>query len=168
MGSRDWASYIATMSETAPDQYSILEQQLRVHPFTKGLSPEDAPELARHAELVSFESRDVIFDAGAPADRFYLIRTGVVSLEVTTATGAIRSIQTITEGSVLGWSWLFPPYRWEFRAVAETPVRAIAIGGEALRTTCEVNPALGYRLVRRIAEAMADRLHATRRRLSDL
>jgi CRP-like cAMP-binding protein len=146
----------------------VLERQVRFHPFSKGLGAGDAAALASFGHLVGFETRDVIFEAGSPADHFYLIRTGVVALEVTSATGRVQRIQSISEGSVLGWSWLFAPYEWQFRAVAETPVRAIALDGAALRDYCEENPALGLRLVRRIAEVMADRLHASRRRISTL
>jgi CRP-like cAMP-binding protein len=156
------------MNDSHSAQPSALEQQLRVHPFSKGLPDADTAALASFAEPVEFETRDVIFEAGAEADRFYLIRTGVVALEVTTATGRVQRIQSISEGSVLGWSWLFPPFEWQFRAVAETPVRAIALNGISLREYCEENPALGFRLVRRIAEVMAERLHASRRRISDL
>jgi CRP-like cAMP-binding protein len=154
------------MSEPFSDQPSVLEQQLRFHPFSKGLGDGDAAALASFGHLAAFETRDVIFEAGSPADYFYLVRTGVVALEVTSSTGRPQRIQSISEGSVLGWSWLFPPYEWQFRAVAQTPVRAIALDGAALRDYCEENPALGLRLVRRIAEVMADRLHASRRRIS--
>lgn len=155
------------MADRDRDEASLLEHQLRVHPFSKDLPDEDAAALARFAGFVDFGTRDIIFEAGAAADTFYLLRTGVVALEVTTSKGRMQQIQTISEGSVLGWSWLFPPYEWQFRAVAQTPVRAIALDGVALREFCEENPGLGFRLVRRIAEVMAERLHASRRRIAE-
>ena len=35
-------------------------------------------------------------------------------------------IETIGAGTVLGWSWLQPPYRWQFGAATRDPLNAIA------------------------------------------
>jgi len=37
---------------------------------------------------------------------------------------------SVGEGEVLGWSWLFPPYRWKFAARTVETTRAIAIEGQ--------------------------------------
>ena len=39
------------------------------------------------------------------------------------------TIDTIGMGELLGWSWLFPPYRWAFGAVAASPVEAFEFDG---------------------------------------
>ena len=54
------------------------------------------------------------------------------------------TIETIEAGEVLGWSWLFPPYRWHFDARALSVVRATGFDGACLREKCESDPALGY------------------------
>jgi CRP-like cAMP-binding protein len=74
-------------------------------------------------------------------------------------------IDTIGMGELLGWSWLFPPYRWAFGAVSVGPVEAFEFDGRMVRTLCESDPALGYELTRRLARVVAKRLQATRVRL---
>jgi len=74
-------------------------------------------------------------------------------------------IDTIGMGELLGWSWLFPPYRWAFGAAAAGPVEAFEFDGRAVRACCESDPALGYELTRRLALVVAKRLQATRVRL---
>ena len=145
-----------------------VRQQVIGHPFVKGLDPEDAEVFIKLGRLVEFAARDIIFRAGEPADTFYLIRSGVVALQVDAAGTVPRTIQTITEGSALGWSWLFAPYEWQFDAQAQTPVRGIACDASALRERFLNNPACGYRVMARVAEVMAKRLHATRRQLLTL
>ena len=44
-------------------------------------------------------------------------------------------IDTIGMGELLGWSWLFPPYRWAFGAVAASPVEAVEAVIEAAGET---------------------------------
>jgi CRP/FNR family transcriptional regulator, cyclic AMP receptor protein len=78
------------------------------------------------------------------------------------------TIETIDAGEVLGWSWLFPPYRWHFDARALTVVRATVFDGACLRQKCETDSDLGYRLMARFAQVLIERLQWTRIRLLDV
>jgi hypothetical protein len=71
-------------------------------------------------------------------------------------------VQTLGNGGVLGWSWLIPPYRWLFDARALTASDIIVIDGVKLRAQCDVDPSLGYTLMKRFAVLMAERLNASR------
>ncbi len=150
------------------DAAPVTEQHVAAHPFVRGLADDDVEALQRLASAVEFESGDVIFSVGEEAAAFYLIRTGMVALELPDRSGMSRTIQTLTEGSALGWSWLFEPRRWQFAAVARTPVRAIAFDAAELRALFEEEPATGFRVLSRVAELMAERLHATRRQVLQL
>jgi CRP-like cAMP-binding protein len=78
------------------------------------------------------------------------------------------TIETVGEGEVLGWSWLFPPYKWHFDARASTFVRALALDGACLRGKCETDPELGRRVLERFAQVVVQRLEATQLQLMDL
>ena len=114
------------------------------------------------ASNVRFKAGTHIFREGEPASSFYIIRQGKVALQAMAAQRGSLIIQTIEDGEVLGWSWLFPPYRWHFgaRAIAET--RAIALDGVCLREKGEADHDFGYELVKRVAQIMMERLQATR------
>jgi CRP/FNR family cyclic AMP-dependent transcriptional regulator len=68
-------------------------------------------------------------------------------------------------GTVLGWSWLFPPYRWHLGATAMEPTLTIVFDAAGVRRLCEQEPAIGYELHRRFMAVVVDRLQATRLRL---
>ena len=74
-------------------------------------------------------------------------------------------IETIGMGELLGWSWLFPPYKWAFGAVAATAVEAFEFDAPAVREHCTADPELGYEFNQRITRVLAKRLQATRIRL---
>ena len=74
-------------------------------------------------------------------------------------------IDTIGMGELLRWSWLFPPYRWAFGAMAASRVEAFEVDGRMVRARCASDPVLGYELTQRLAYVVAKRLHATRVRL---
>jgi CRP/FNR family transcriptional regulator, cyclic AMP receptor protein len=137
-------------------------------PVFAGLPPEQLELLAGCAGNVHFDEGETIFRQGDAADIFYVVRGGTVALETfVPATGPIV-IETVGAGEVIGWSWLFPPYRWRFDARALAPVRATAFDGACLRGKCGDDPALGYELMGRFAQVIIERLQWTRLRLLDL
>jgi CRP-like cAMP-binding protein len=109
-----------------------------------------------------------LFREGEPAERFFLIRNGTVALEVVTPGRGAVVIETLHPGDVVGWSWLFAPYRWQFDGRAVVPTRTIAFDGLCLRTKCDADHDLGYELMRRFAAVAVERLQATRLQLLDV
>jgi len=145
-----------------------LEPILAEHPFFKGLKPEYLQLVTGCASNVRFNTGTYIFREGDEASQFYLIRHGKVALEIFAAQHGPITIETIEAGEVLGWSWIFPPYRWHFSGHVFEPTRAIALDGKCLRAKGEENHDLGYELMKRVAQIMMDRLQATRLRLLDI
>jgi len=105
---------------------------------------------------------------GDPAEQFFLVRHGAVALEVHAPDRGTIVIETYGPHDVVGWSWLFAPYRWEFDARAVEPTRLVTFDGACLRGKCEDDHELGYQLMSRFAASMADSLQATRRQLLDV
>ena len=112
-----------------------------------------------------FESGELIFREGETANRFYLIESGKVVLESAGDAGAAVTIDTIGAGDLLGWSWLFPPYVWQFSARALEPTNAIFFYGTVLREHCDADPSLGFELFKRMGEVMIKRLQSARTHL---
>lgn len=135
------------------------------HPFLKDLSPEHLVALTECAMPTEFTAGEVIFREGEMANRFYLILEGLIVLETKAQDCSSVNVDSISVGDVLGWSWLFPPYLWNFRARATSRVRAIFFYGTWLRERCVTDPAFGYELMRRMAEVVIHRLQATRQQL---
>ncbi|MCG8423472.1 MAG: cyclic nucleotide-binding domain-containing protein [Proteobacteria bacterium] len=145
-----------------------LQPLLAVHPFFAGLDPEHLTIITGCAHNTRFGADQSIFAEGDPANSFYLIRSGRIALDVSIPGRGHHVVQTVEEGDVLGWSWLFPPHEWMFSARAVEPTRAVAMNGTCLREKCEADPALGYELMKRFAAVMVERLHATRIQLLDV
>jgi CRP-like cAMP-binding protein len=112
-----------------------------------------------------FEAEQLIFREGEMANRFYLILEGRVVLEADAPDRPPVLVDYASTGDVLGWSWLFPPYIWNFTARAVEPGRAIFFYGTWLRERCGSDPSLGYELMRCTAGVMIHRLQAARQEL---
>lgn len=138
---------------------------LKEHRFFKGLKKEYFELILKLAREVEFKAGDVIFKEGGPADYFYLIKKGLVAIEIMSGTNQPVTIQTIQAGDILGWSWLIPPHRSRFNCRAAQDTQLIAFDGKHLREKCEANPDFGYELLKRLAEVFTQRLEATRLQL---
>lgn len=145
-----------------------LEPLLTAHPFFQGLAQQDIKFITGCAKNVRFNAGQMLFQEGAEADQFYLIRSGRVALEIYVPGRGSIAIQTLEEGDILGWSWLFPPYVWKFDARSLELTRALALDGKCLRAKCEAEPKLGYELMKRISRVITERLEATRLQLIDI
>lgn len=145
-----------------------LKVYLHEHPFLQGLQQPHLDLIVGCAKNVRFDTGEFIFKEGQEATEFYLIRHGKVSLEIYAAEKGHITVQTIGEGEVLGWSWLIPPYNWQFDARAQEMTRAISLDGLCLRNKCEADHDLGYELLKRFSYVVSQRLESTRLQLLDV
>jgi CRP/FNR family transcriptional regulator, cyclic AMP receptor protein len=141
---------------------------LKAHPFMAGIIPYDLGLLAECGRPVLFAPNERIFDEGRDARCFWLICEGQVRLDTIVPGREPLIVETLGTGSVLGWSWLAPPYRWHFGAQAVVATSAVYLDGLAVRELCDRIPTLGYRLMDGFVQVVVDRLQNTRIRLLDL
>ena len=139
-----------------------LKPILSEHPFLRGLDEKHLEFLTGCASNVRFKEQEFLFREGEEAAAAYLIRAGRVALEIEVPGRGATQIETVDAGEVLGFRWLFPPYRWQFDARAVEPVRAIALDGRCLRNKCEADHDFGYELVKRFLQQVYQRLEKTR------
>jgi CRP/FNR family transcriptional regulator, cyclic AMP receptor protein len=144
--------------------YNLLSTQ----PYLAGLTPTQLDRLSFWSKKSMFHAGARLFEEGGRADRFWIIREGHVTLDTHLPGRGEVVVETLGPGAVLGWSWLFAPYRWHFGASAVETTLAIELDGPGVRSLCEHDPALGYELVRRFMAVVVERLQATRLRLLDL
>jgi CRP-like cAMP-binding protein len=136
--------------------------------FFQGLDQDSLDFLAGCARNVHYAAGDRILTQGEPAHTFYVLRSGSVALSFYVPGRGGVIIDTLGDGDVLGWSWLFEPYTWQFDAEAREDVAAVAFDGVCLRTKCDADAHLGYLLVQRFAKVMLSRLQSVRMRMLDI
>ena len=142
--------------------------RISAHSFFAPLTPEQRTALAGDGAAVMFTAGQRLFDEGGIADRFWLIEDGSIALDMRVPGRGDQVIETLAAGTVLGWSWLHPPYRWHFGAVARVATTAIEFDAPSVRRRCDADPAFGYAALRLFTPVITERLQATRLRLLDL
>jgi len=145
-----------------------LEPILSAHPFFKDLDPKYMALITGCASNVRFEAGEFIYRQNEEANSFYIIRQGKVALEVCPPNKRPITVQTISDGEILGWAWLVPPYHWQFDAQAVELTRAIVLDGICLRKKCSEDHSLGYELLSRLLPIVGQNMEAAKIQLLDL
>ena len=148
------------MSATTLERRPVPLKALASHPFFQGVDDRLLTLLTFEAEPFRFRSGEYLGQRGNPADGFFLIERGQVS--ILAAGSGHRVVYRVKSGEVVGWSWLIAPYRWQFTCQAVDEVSGIRFDADRLRRCCDEHHELGYVIVRRLLSVVANRLAATR------
>ncbi len=144
-----------------------VSEYLANHALFAGLDEQQRAFLADHAEEKHFDDGALVSRQGAPADRFYIVLEGELTVQVPAIAGPTLEVTRLGPDQVLGWSWLIEPYRWHFNALAAGNTRALAFDGSAILTRCEEDSVFGYALFKRFSSLMGKRLEAAQRKMMD-
>ncbi|MFJ9865680.1 Crp/Fnr family transcriptional regulator [Streptomyces sp. NPDC101165] len=132
------------------------------------LPAEYRERLMQLAREVSFEAGSRLFEEGLRADRFWIVRTGTVALDLHVPGRRPAVIESLGHGELVGWSWHFAPHIWHLCAKAMSPVRAWEFDAETVRAMCVADAEFGRAIAVWVGQVVAQRLHASRIRLLDL
>ncbi|MGB7755310.1 MAG: cyclic nucleotide-binding domain-containing protein [Salinisphaera sp.] len=142
-----------------------IEKLLAEQSFFSDFSRKDLSFLADAAERQTLNKNRVLFNQRTPAHEFYFVLSGLITLQVPAIEGPALMLQKVGAGSVLGWSWLIPPYEWSFQAEADEDSELLVFDGQRILARCEAEPAFGYEVMKRFSTLMSDRLAYSRERM---
>lgn len=145
-----------------------IDQLLADVPALGSLAAEHRDTIAGCARNQTIGDGEYAFREGDRADSFYVLRSGTVALEIYAPRGGAVTIETVHDGDMLGWSWLFEPYRYQFDARSIGTTHLIEFDAACLRGKLDQDPALGYDLLKLFAAVIVERLQETRVRLLDV
>jgi CRP/FNR family transcriptional regulator, cyclic AMP receptor protein len=143
----------------------VTASRLVTQRFLRGMETGHLDTLAKAASEVMFPAGHRIFADGDYADRFWLVQSGHIALDVQVPGEGPAAIGRVGLGGLVSWSWMIPPYQWAFGAVCVTEVKAFEFNAQAVRELCAADPALRDELTRRVFQVVAGRLHDARTRL---
>jgi CRP/FNR family transcriptional regulator, cyclic AMP receptor protein len=140
---------------------------LSTHEFFSGLSDDVLTFLYECSSTFAIKKGQVLFFQGENADKFYVVHKGRIAIQMPAIIGPTLEIQALGKDQVVGWSWLIPPYKWNFQAVAEEDSELLMFDGSAILARCEREPKFGYELLKKFAALMSVRLDVARQKMMD-
>lgn len=142
-------------------------EYLSSHEFFSGFNDDILKFLCECSSMHEIKKGQILFRQGENADKFYVLRNGCISIQMPAIMGPNLEIQALGKGQVLGWSWLIPPFKWSFQAMAEEDSELLMFDGTAILARCEREPKFGYELLKKFAALMSMRLDAARQKMMD-
>ena len=147
--------------------YTIIEK-LHTHPFMKGLSDDYIDLIADCTEEKAFNPNQYLLRYQKPAEEFYLLLSGQIVLLSYMPGNEVAKLETIDGPSIIGWSWLLPPYRWHFDVKATEITQALQVHGMCLRGKMETDKDFGCEMYHRFMKVVVERLQASRLQSMDV
>ena len=144
-----------------------ITEYLSAHEFFSEFSDDVLKFLCECSSTREIKKGQILFLQGEHADKFYVVRSGRISIQMPAIMGPTLEIQTVDEDQVLGWSWLISPYKWNFQTKAEEDSELLQFDGAAILARCEQEPKFGYELLKKFAGLMSVRLNAARQKMMD-
>ena len=144
-----------------------ITEYLSAHEFFSEFSDDVLKFLCECSSTREIKKGQILFLQGEHADKFYVVRSGRISIQMPAIMGPTLEIQTVDEDQVLGWSWLISPYQWNFQTKAEEDSELLQFDGAAILARCEQEPKFGYELLKKFAGLMSVRLNAARQKMMD-
>ena len=145
------------------DVYLWLQEQ----PLLRSLAPQHVGFVREITRSAHFAADEFVFHAAEPADQFYLLRDGLVALQMQPRGGPI-TIATVGAGELLGVSWLLTPRAWTWDARALQAVSALAIDVEELIALCEQDHSVGYHFMKQVGSVLEWRFLSTALQAADV
>lgn len=136
--------------------------------FSAALPHDVLDKLAAASSVQAVSAGVALFREGSANENLYLVRSGLIALEMhVPGRGAVR-VLTLGPGEMIGWSSMLAEGKTTADAVAIDDTELVVAPAAKLQELCDANREFGYHLTRRLAEALSKRLVSTRLQLLDL
>jgi len=133
-------------------------------PLFAGLPLQQLRDISRISREIHFPLGSIVFEESKPADVFYLLLEGKISLSIQLSSSPNQvTVSVITQPlQGFGWSGIVPPHFYTATARCETIVHALGVQGRQLTEILKKDPASGLIVMSRIAEIISKRLRDSR------
>jgi CRP-like cAMP-binding protein len=145
-----------------------LTALLRKVSFSADLPEELLEKLAGISRAREFVAGAILFEEGARNNDLYLIWSGRVALDINVPNHGSVRILSLGPGDMVGWSAVLEHGEMTGSVTAIEDTEVVAVPADQLVVECQKDPALGYEIMRRIAQQLARRLLSTRLQLLEL
>ena len=112
-------------------------------------------------EDIRFDTDQIIFNQGDPADYLYFVLDGRVSIRFKPEDGPVLMVSEVDRGEVFGWSSALGSHRYTSSAICSECGLFIRLEGEDLKNLCQEHPETGILILNRLAGVIARRLRGT-------
>jgi CRP-like cAMP-binding protein len=115
----------------------------RIHPLVRALS---------------YNERDVVYEQGQRADRFFMLKQGKILLEVEISETVTICLGSVRSDNSFGWSALIPGSSHTCYAVCNEPCEVLSIHGNSFLDILHQDHTRGYDFMEGVVKILKNRL----------
>ncbi len=122
----------------------------------RGIDPEVMEEIANICSEEKYTKDTVLFEKGEEAESLYILEQGTLNLVIKNGGSLIYGL---TEpGEVFGWSSLVESGLYTASGVCATDTKVVKIEREKLERVFDRHPEVGFKVLKRLAGVISQRL----------
>lgn len=141
---------------------SLMTEELKRYALFKGLSEAELGVALRLLDAFTIEDvNGLLFDRGAPADSAWLVRSGMLRVEVPRAQQRVLEVARLGPGSVVGELVLVEPAPRGLRVRALEPSRLWRLDLKRFQALKQQGHPVAWKIVRNVALQVCDRFRST-------
>jgi CRP-like cAMP-binding protein len=132
------------------------------------LRPEQMRAISDVAEVVSFSAGDTVYEMGNPADHFYVVLDGQVSLRLPGKSGMSIQIDELTKGAMFGSCICFQLINYSLNAQCTSDSKLLRIESATLKELMDGDLLMGYTIQTQISRIYFNRYVDTMKKLQSI
>lgn len=109
-------------------------------------------------DVLRFDEREIIFNQGDPADRFYMVKRGKIILEHRVSDKVVLTIGAVKPGFAFGWSSMLEGQRYTADAICAEAADVFSFRREKIWQLMEQDHSMGFVLMQRLLRIVKNRL----------
>ncbi|MCS7244204.1 MAG: cyclic nucleotide-binding domain-containing protein [Candidatus Calescibacterium sp.] len=141
----------------------MIEDYIKNHTFFHNWKQEYIDKIVDISSLETYPKNHRIISEGFYADKFYIIIAGLVEIKSMDIV-----LQMLGPGEVIGWSWLVPPYTWNFSVDTIKETIVVSINSEKLKKIFESNREIECLIYKSMFFVVSNRLKISRQKIVEL
>ena len=141
---------------------------LRNVPLFKDLDDHELAEILMLGLVKEFAKDEVIFDEGAPGDRFYVIYMGSVRISKVYETVGEEALTILGTGEFRGEMSFFDDTPRSARAIAHDDAKLLEIKNQSLKEHLDARPEVALRFLWAFCRTLSQRVRETNAKFSAL
>lgn len=149
---------------TTEPQHCSIDLRLKILsrlPFFAGLPAKAMEQINRHFVEVGYEPGDIVYSAGEPAERLYVVAEGKLKLLQHAPGGRNLLLDILTTGEFFGSLTTLGAATYTDTAQLQTPACLLSIRSDAFQQILDAHPKLALKTI----AIMAERLNTANQRV---
>jgi CRP-like cAMP-binding protein len=146
----------------------MVVEQLEGHEVFQFLRADQVDRISEAATVVQYTAGKTIYEQGAPAEHFYIVLDGQVSLRLAGRAGVSLEIDELTKGAMFGSCICFQILDYSLSALCTRDASLLKIESARLKELMDEDLVMGYAIQTQISRVYFTRYVETMRKLQSI